>query len=217
MFNEGKTDLKNALPIIKTSLREGGGAKELVVKYYHLVLLFLLIVGVAVVAALLYSIYRADIRPLRADINIKNVDLLSRQADLEKLKSMKVDYESLEAAGQRIVDILPAEKDISSLILQLENIALKNNLKFTALNIADKQSGAASNIAKVDKYKKISLSVNLSGGNYFTLKDYLFDIEQNLRLLDIESINYNPETASYSLGMTAYYQDENYGGGSKKQ
>lgn len=203
----GKTNVKQAENMAANQEKSGLiSLAEKIAKFYRWIFFILAIVGTLAVALILFSAYQSSLDPLKAEINNKTVELKARMADLEKLKSMKVNYADLSASGQSVIEALPIKEDIASLIASLKAPAMKNNLSFSAHEIADqgKLDSAEENQA-AEKYSKATLIVDLSGGDYFALKNYLSDVEQNLQLLDIESINYTG-AKSYELTVNAYYQ-----------
>ena len=73
----------------------------------------------------------------------------------------------------------------------------------TTINFND--TPAASNNGEI---KKISISGNLfgsGGNNYREIKNFIASVETNLRLLDVDSVLFNPNSSAYSLTILAYY------------
>jgi len=109
------------------------------------------------------------------------------------------------------LQVLPDERDLPSVFVQLEALAYKHNLFLSTVDIAAEQSTGEEK-RKKDKVElhKLVINLSLSGGDYFTLKNFLNDVENNLRLLDIRSIVYSPEGNTYNISMNTYYFGEGY-------
>jgi Tfp pilus assembly protein PilO len=174
------------------------------IRFFRIIFALVVIIGLIAVGLCLYQVYESQILNLQTRISEKeNVSNL-RQAQLDKLKSANIDYDKLEASSQKIVDVLPSQKDLSSVLIQLESIAGKNNIDFTSLNIAESGNVEAGGYV----VHKVNLTLILTGGDYATFKNYLYDVEKNLRLMDIESIVYTPTTNQYNLTISTYYLTE---------
>ena len=109
--------------------------------------------------------------------------------------------------------ILPAEAKIPELIAQLEALAFKNGFKVASLDISSKEAekesrGEAEVQATSDTgLKMLSIGLGVSGGDYFSLKQFLQDTEDHLRLMDVMSINFQSTEGegTYLLNIQTYY------------
>jgi len=181
---------------------------EAFVKYYQLIAIILVIVLVIAGGTGLYALYGSNIDSLKFEKERAAKVLSDKQTEMEKLKNIKIGYETIELSGQKILDILPLEKDIPSILVQLETMANSNNLSMSALNISEPLPAGAGEEAQAAKVKQVILTVSLIGGNYFDLKNYLADLEKNMRLMDVRSIVYTPASKTYSLTVNAYYAED---------
>jgi Tfp pilus assembly protein PilO len=177
---------------------------EKLINLYYLVTVILVVLLLAVGAMLMVMVYSND--DISTMVTQRAEVLASKQSELAKLQAMKTDYDNLEKSAQRILEVLPEGKNLPEIIVQLEELAKKNNLTMTNINIAEDKTVIEPN-QKVNKteVKKVILTTSLTGGDYFTLKDYLVDIEKNVRLLDIQSLAYSPVSNSYDLMLNTYY------------
>lgn len=62
-----------------------------------------------------------------------------------------------------------------------------------------KTSEAASNI------KNLKIGIQVSGGHYVDLKNFLRKIERSLRLLDVQSVSFSGEGETFAITLKAYY------------
>ena len=140
----------------------------------------------------------------KVDLNLIKAELLKRQQHLEQLQALIESYNKISPAEiARIKMILPRDQDIPGLFVQFQELATKNNLLLGAINFND--APATSGSAEI---KKISINVDLVSSNdisYQEIKKFLASVETNLRLLDIDSVFFTPDSTNYSLTIIAYY------------
>jgi len=118
---------------------------------------------------------------------------------------------------------LPSEKEIPALFGQLEDLAHQNS--FVPLYIETyEELGLKGDFNELVEIKrklliiesgmtpslpedvgKITLNFKMTDGSYRNLKDFLVDLENSGRLLDITSINYHQNLNSYELSLDTYY------------
>jgi len=124
-------------------------------------------------------------------------------------------YNAIHQADVNKVNyILPAEAKIPELIAQLEALAVKNGFKVASLDISSKEAEKKSHGEEVEVQaagdtglKMLNIGLSINGGDYFILKQFLQDIEDHLRLLDVMSINFQSveEEGKYLLNIQTYY------------
>lgn len=151
--------------------------------------------------------------------------LAERTQYLDSIEQMKSQYDKLSfRAWQSLEYILPQQNEIYLLFAQLESLAKENKVFLSSINITDNSNTAAitggvasqppaavvpnanPNQAVPNNIQTTSININISGLNsYEQFKQFLNNIENNIRLLDISSISYEPSTNAYSLTFTTYY------------
>lgn len=111
--------------------------------------------------------------------------------------------------------ILPPEKDLPGLFVQLEKIATDNGFILSNIDISEQRTeglaGQPVNPSTVsDKIKKLNISITLIKGNYEDLLGFLDALEYNLRLMDVASISFaaGDEKSTYTVNLTTYYLAE---------
>ena len=123
------------------------------------------------------------------------------------------------------MSILPREKDIPGLFVQMQEIAKKNNFLLGSIAFSDAEfsldakgekenvnaqnnenADAQNSAQSISGIKEMNVSFIISGGNYDNLKSFLSDIEKNLRLFDIYDINFgSTKEGPYSMNLRTYY------------
>jgi hypothetical protein len=107
---------------------------------------------------------------------------------------------------EKIEMMLPSEVDEAGLFSLFESLAQKNKIIVLAVDISEKE--AAGDLKNLG-VSEVQVSLNLTAGPdsenaYGDFKNFLADLEENLRLIDLISINYTPETTSYTLNLKTY-------------
>lgn len=185
--------------------------KLAVAKYYKLITAVLVI---ALLALSYYFILEPEYRKLRegGEYNLETLksDLAQRKKYLEGLKTLIANYQKINQADvEKLKQILPEEKDIAGLFIQLQALAEKNNLLLAGVSINDSAEDKGTS-SKIGKIKRLSLSLNLVGGkgkegDYNKIKEFLASLESNLRLFDVDAVFFSPDSPAYSVNIFTYY------------
>ena len=184
---------------------------EQFIKFYRLIFIVMAVLLIIICGAGIFSLYEPTIGSVKKAIADNQAVLAEKEQALNKLKSVKVSFDNIEESAQKILDVLPAEKDLPSLFVQLEALAFKHNLFLKTVDVSTPDKGIEeTSESKKQELNKLVITLNISGGDYFTLKNFLADIEKNLRLLDIKSLSYTPQSNAYSLVIHTYYFGEKY-------
>jgi len=145
----------------------------------------------------------------------------AKQTLLGNLNQLEQSYNQIKQADKdKINAMLPAKAEVERLISELEAIVLKNGLILASLSIEpqekaktstkveikDENSGQKLKIAEMPEgVALVKISMGIVGSDYNGLKNLLRTIENNLRLLDIDKLDYNNAENKASLDLTAYY------------
>jgi len=142
--------------------------------------------------------------------NLKN-ELAQKQKYLEDLKKLEASYQKVsQEKSEKLEKILPKDKDISGLFVQLQALAEEQGLFLDSVSINEVPEAIKGNQA-ADKIKKLGVSLNLTGSansGYGEIKDFLSLLEYNLRLFDVNAVYFSPDSPNYSINLFTYYQPE---------
>jgi len=107
---------------------------------------------------------------------------------------------------EKIEMMLPGEVDEAGLFSLFESLAQKNKIIVLAVDISEKEAaGDLKNLGVSEVQVSLNLTASPDSENaYGDFKKFLADLEVNLRLIDLISINYTPETTSYTLNLKTY-------------
>jgi len=100
--------------------------------------------------------------------------------------------------------MVPEKKDLGLVLIQLEKIAEKYNLVFNS--IVNKTNSFDANASDGSQFQSQSYEVTLSGGDYFTLKKYLTEIESSLRVVAPQALIYSPDVNMFVLTFDIYHR-----------
>ena len=146
-----------------------------------------------------------NLSAVKAEVN-------KRQDYLNNLNELINDYQKISQADVgRIKNVLPADKDVAGLFVQLQEIAEKNNLLLASVNINETPEAITAQDAK-SQIKQISVNlglVNPAVNSYQKIKNFLSDLELNLRLFDISSVYFTPGDKTFSVNLVTYYLGQN--------
>lgn len=182
-------------------------------KYNYLILSIILSLLIIIVGGLtLLKPLFLEVTELNQQVANKTEEHKAQQQKLEDLKILEENYNKIKEEA-KVVDIaLPTEKKFEELISQIENIASITGLYFVSFIPTTSLTQDQATISQEKtNYKTISFNCTLSG-TFSGLKKALKMIEENLRLIDVNSIQINktgsPEEniLSINLNCKTYWQ-----------
>jgi Tfp pilus assembly protein PilO len=196
LIRETKTATKNNLV----------GMFEGFVKYFNVIFTVVFLLAIIGLGYLLYSLAGNDFERIATLTSQNQNEFAIKQQKIEALKKIKTDYAEFGESIKKIVEALPAKADLPGIFIQQENLVVKNNLLLNSVDIASPESASeATARTAAAGLSKLSVTISVSGGDYFALKKYLADLENNLRIFDVKSIAYSPSENSYNIVLTTYY------------
>lgn len=188
----------------------------------NIVIFILLLIFVAVVVFLDLPRIQ-NILDLRIKIDSEKEKLSEKQLLLAKIEKLEKKYEEAEESLKKVNYILPSSQEIPNLIVQLEALALEGGLVLESIQFSEVKEvtqaraeavrTATKETQSVD-YKILSIELSLKG-TYSAFKNFLKLVEENIRLMDINSISLSPESLEeemeapifdLNIKINTYYQ-----------
>lgn len=174
----------------------------------------ILIIGIAAAGFVLFTSPLLDeLKSLRGEVEAYNVALNnSKELENERDKLTK-QYNDIDPANiDKLQKLLPDSVDNIRLILEIEKIAMPygmalRNVKYDAL--ADKetktvvQAGGAP--VSSQEYGTWELAFSTTG-TYANFVNFLKDLEKNLRIVDVSSVEFSSDIGTEVPGFTPVYQ-----------
>lgn len=170
------------------------------------------------------------------DLKSETKRLEDRKSYHLRLSEMLDRYKQINQTGlSELSTFLPPKPDIADLFIITEAIAEQSELSLTSISInpsaqvsdsatpAKNNASAASNQGKTPaspldpSLKALDLSLTVQGeGGYDEFKDFLVNIEDNLRFFNIQTLTFTPQDESstsvgerppsqYSVNLKTYY------------
>lgn len=159
----------------------------------------------------------------RYNLSSLQEDLSNRQNYLTQLQNLNNNFDKISAQEKiKLEKILPRESDVPGLLVQLESLALDNDLllegvtfnevpRITQTNSRRSNRGVVveeEEANPLDNIDKVVVNLNLrslSGGSYAKVKEFVENLESNLRIFDVSAVFFTPDSPSFSISLVTYY------------
>jgi hypothetical protein len=173
-------------------------------------------IGVAVVVLvvgglwLLYPKYDSIRTKGLLTYDSKKLQLQRRTEYLNKAKSMVEAYQSIDAEKIAMADlILPGDNQIPELFVMLDQLG--RDMGFQVSRIAFSEQGTSAKpgqAAPNGQVLRLGITMGLDLGDgisYGKFKEILSTVEQNIRIMDLNSVSYDASQKTMTLNLIAYY------------
>ncbi|MFA6537618.1 MAG: type 4a pilus biogenesis protein PilO [Patescibacteria group bacterium] len=177
---------------------------EKTVNYRKLILesaVILFLISLLLVFGYFFKVLTYDINSAERNIDQQIVDLQTKLKQYERVEELTKRFGDL---AKDVSAMLPTQSDLPEIFVFLEDTAKSNGLTMNNLEVSKETASDKER----DNATKSVLSVALSGGDYFLLKNFLRDLENAGRFLDVTAISYRPEQQTYNLKISLYYLAE---------
>jgi cell division protein FtsB len=170
-------------------------------------LLFLIIVVFATLAYFLLMPQYMHLADTRSKIVSEKQTLDEETNTLAATNKLLKNYGDISPADEAKINVmLPTTADEPGIFSLFEFLAGRNKLSVLALDISEKE--AAEDLKNLG-VTQVQVAINLAASpgskdQYGDFKRFLADLEANMRLMDVISINYSPESSSYILNVNTY-------------
>ncbi len=159
--------------------------------------------------ALFYSFvmpYYDKVNVLREQ-SAKYKEILNNIVELaQKRDDLAVKYENIPAEEIiRLEKVLPDNVDTVNLAMNLDSIAAKYGIAINSIKAVEANNQAGFEIVQstAGPYAPVSISFSFVAG-YQDFRNFIEDIEQSLRIIDIKSISFDTtETGLYDFSISA--------------
>lgn len=151
-----------------------------------LIISIIILTAIVLIVIFLILPQWARIKGLKSEIDNLKAELSQKTELLEKINDMISKYNELVSKVQKLDLTIPKEQEKPELIVQIESLAKENGLIVESLafkEVNQKEGEAA-------RYKILNISLGLSG-TYQAFKNFLIALEQNIRIMDVQMINFS--------------------------
>lgn len=190
-----------------------------------IIIILSLLTSVGIIWQLILPAY-SDVKAKQEMLEQKKVELQKLEELINQMNELMSVYKEKETEIEKVSQILPEGKDIPGLLVQVESLAAQfglilDSIDFSEIEAQKQPQGAvewregASSPELGEKkteppYKTLSVALRITG-NYEAFKNFLLSLENNLRLIDVQTISFTPKGEAsdifdFSLSGEAYYQ-----------
>jgi Tfp pilus assembly protein PilO len=185
----------------------------------------LFIFSAFVIVAMLIKPAYEETQKLKADALSRENALNNQKVLVDQFKKLLSQYDSQEKVQENLSLILPQNPAIGEALTQINGLLDLNHLNVLSFNINRPllQSYSSSNInsTSTQVIKPLgTIDINFKVvGNYSDFKNFLNQLETNIRIFNIKTLNISPviivsgdknqsqnKTLSYDISITTYYQ-----------
>lgn len=140
-------------------------------------------------------------------------DYQNKKRQLEKIRDLLLAYSKINSAYIEKIDSI-APPDIDGLFTEMNQLISRQGLFVQSLNINEvgsrdpkisKSKGKNIDYLTSGKIGRIKIGISVRGTDYESFKNLLYSLENNLRLIDVERVNFNPSSQSTELTLYTYY------------
>jgi len=217
--------IKNKKEILaKKNELESSGVKRIIVNflynYFNIIVVF--IVGLVLIIGFSYIIkpkYRSIKNNIAAVNEAQEIERNGMEKYYNKLIIYKRNYDSIDEADKKKINtMLPQGGELESIMAEMENLVLNRGMLLSLLKVSSEKENSkkiSRNTAQNTEKQKpenigtINVEANIQGVDYRGLKMLLDTFENNLRILDINEINFLPTSETAVLRISTYYLRDN--------
>jgi len=183
--------------------------KASVKRTISLLLSILFIILALVIYAFLVRPVYDEILVLRGTFRGKQKLFSEQEAAIQKVNDLVQRYQGTARLQDVINMSLPVSENLSLVFGQLYAIARKNNVNIEVFGVQPLAIRPSRDKSLVKGLGTLRLSLRLTG-SYDSLKDFVGDLETNIRVMDVSSLKIDQTAVSnvlvYNLIIDTYYQ-----------
>lgn len=141
-------------------------------------------------------------------------DVLSKSVELREVREqLSVKLESFSPADlENIEKMIPENLDIVHLILDMNNVAIRHGIVMQDINsnqVSSRNNRRGASPSSDEKYETMAVNFMFQS-QYENFTNFLRDLEESLRVIDVVSMDINPVTADpntqlYQLTVHTYW------------
>ncbi len=193
--------------------------------FYWFIVLCVLLIFVAGYLLLIEPKYKEVIQIVDSSRKEEEIIYLDKSRYLQELNNLIEVYEDINQSDKdKVKLLLPELKVPEELLTQLSGIFSQNGLLSTglSLSIQSEKDTAANETSTARRRRqtsaqqeikdstpegigKASVSTTIVGVDYAGLKNLLNILENSLRLIDVTSLSFSPQSESVSLNFNTYF------------
>lgn len=215
---------------LKAKIKKRSKINSFLNKYFHFIII--IVVLLILTLAFFYIIkpkYFKAMEAIEGNLSSQKEIYLEQLTKLNNYKSLVSAYKKVSPGEiKKINSILPDKYEKEQLFIELGYVIPKNGFQLDNLSISEKDDdeervanprarrGQEEELSEIDflrelpqeiGYIKIDLDISLV--DYKNFKRLLNILENNIKLLDIYKLSFNPDTESAQISAVSYYLEKN--------
>lgn len=186
---------------------------------------FLMLIGLEAVILVLIG-YFFFVKGVSQEYSAVKADLISRQEELNQLTQRLNNFSTINklynSLNPELISkagsILPSSPDLSNLMVNLDTLVKNNGFSLTGVEFqivdgkgkevfrgknASEAEAAAASLPR--ELKSVGINLEIKGSSYGGLKNLIVQLENNLRLFDVQKFGFSAESSSLEIGLKSYY------------
>jgi Tfp pilus assembly protein PilO len=183
------------------SYKKSGVIQNVLIRHtlFGSVVVFFVLVAIGVFFFLL-PYYREGIRSKEWEIAALRKTLSEKESLLETLNAVGEYYETIPSEErERASQVLPKKPHFEELYTQIESMVMSHAMELESIEMKESKKEIVDGVGIID------IIVNVSPSSYENFKAMVADLEQNLRLMDIEQLKYAIDSGLNSVHLTTYF------------
>lgn len=207
--------MSQAKPIVKKGKYD---VEVILNENFNIVIVFIVLIFlIAAYFLVIKPKFNSTLIGIKDNVNQKEQFYNAQKQRLVDLKAAASLYKKLEISDlEKIRLVLPDEYAKEKLFGELEDIISQQGVlvKSISLNKLDEEgmaevlnakNGHFANMSNADRVGVVQIDLTLGALDYNALKKILSLIESHLQLLDIQSLDFNPDEKVVGLSLYTYY------------
>ncbi len=196
--------------------------KQATKRFVSMIIVLLFIVGAFVIFFELIRPAYEDAQTIRSEVISRETFVHDQEDAIAQVQQLIQSYQSETGVQESVDRALPGSPDFAGALYQLNGIATGNGIGLSTLSVSAPSlasnrpdpatSSSSASVALVKPVGTVSFQVKLTG-RYEDLKAFLADLEDNIRIFDVQSLSVQqagtkPGVDLYTVDMsiTTYYQ-----------
>ena len=162
-------------------------------------------IGLILFAVLVWPLFHAVVEA-REQIESRNAVLEQKKVVLNKITDLKSKADSRRAEINQLASVLPKEKKMHEVVVNIEDIANQSGI-----TLRDFQSAELISLEGNKDYKTIQVDIDGSG-SYQSVLNFIKLLEKNLRIFDVQGFTVSLDTSgagtdalNFDLKLFTYY------------
>lgn len=167
------------------------------------------VIGSVIIALALLTFWvlvmpeRKKIGEFNDAIQLRQTDLDDRVAIDKKIRDINKRAEDRAIEIKNLGLIVPSKKDVAELISAMDRIATISGMQLAQINIQPQPD------TPNDPFNGLTVTADVSG-EFGSIKNFLENLEQNIRLLDVDSVQLAPTSETLTSVLNVSIQARAY-------